>query len=165
VDDAIREEFPDPAIRDTVMVAASRLAPTGRRGIDSVVFYGPEPQAVEPRPLTSRSRKVLELELARPVKVKSSGIFEGTVREIDLDARRFEIRGVSGAGAIRCVYDNRWDKLVREILDSRVTVSGSYETVGNQIPRLIQLGSIERVKPPPQQEKIDFPRGQSGSGY
>jgi len=156
VDDAIREDFPDPAIRDTVMVAASRLAPTGRRGIDSVVFYGSEPEPVEPRPLTSRSRTVLARALARPVKVKSSGIFEGTVREIDLDARRFEIRGVTGAGAIRCVYENRWDRLVREILDARVTVSGSYETAGNQVPRLIQVGSIELVKPAPQQEKLDF---------
>jgi hypothetical protein len=156
VDDAIREEFPDPAIRDTVMVAASKLAPTGKRGINSVVFYGPEPEQMEPRPLTSRSRAVLTQALARPVKVKSSGIFEGTVREIDLDARRFEIRGVTNAGAIRCVYENRWDRLVREILDARVTVSGSYETVGNQVPRLIQVGSIELVKPAPQQEKIDF---------
>ena len=123
VDDSIREEFPDPAIRDTVMVAASRLAPTGKRGINSVVFYGPEPQQIEPRPLTSRSRMVLTQALVRPVKVKSSGAFEGTVREI---------------------------------LDARVTVSGSYETVGNQVPRLIQVGSIDLAKPAPQQQKIEF---------
>lgn len=157
VDDAIREEFPDPAIRDTVMVAASRLAPTGKRGINSVVFYGSEPEQEEPRPLTSRSRKVLTQALARPVKVKGSGAFEGTVREIDLDARRFEIRGVAGAGAIRCVYENRWDGLVRKVLDARITVTGSYETEGNQVPRLIQVGSIELIKPAPQQGNINFP--------
>jgi len=99
---------------------------------------------------------VLAHALARPVKVKSSGKFEGTVREIDLDARRFEIRGVIGAGAIRCVYDNRWHRLVRETLDARITVSGSYETLGNQVPRLIQVSSIELVKPAPQQSNIDF---------
>lgn len=156
VDDAIREDFPDPAIRDTVLVAASRLAPTGRRGIDSVAFYGPEPETVEPRPLTLRSRTVLMQALSRPVKVKGSGRFEGIIREIDLDARRFEIRGVAGVGVIRCVYENRWDRLVREILDARVAVAGSYETVGDQVPRLIQVSSIERVKPAPQQGNISF---------
>ena len=154
VDDAIREEFPDPAIRDTVMVAASRLAPTGKRGINSVVFYGPERDQIEPRALTSRSRAVLIRALARPVKVKSSGIFEGTVREIDLDARRFEIRGVTSAGAIRCVYENKLDKLVREILDARVSVSGSYETIGNQVPRLVQVGAIKLVKSTPEQGNL-----------
>jgi hypothetical protein len=138
------------------MVAASRLAPTGRRGIDSVVFYGPEPEPQEARPLTPRSRTVLAQALSHPVKVRGSGTFEGSVREIDLDARRFEIRGVSGSGAIRCIYDNKWDDLVRKILDSRVSVSGSYETVGNKVPRLVQVSSIKLLKPASSQENIKF---------
>ena len=39
---AIESSLPDPAVRDTVMVAASKLAPTGRKGIEGVAFYGPE---------------------------------------------------------------------------------------------------------------------------
>lgn len=157
VDEGIREEFPDPAIRDTVMVAASKLAPTGRRGIDSVAFYGPEPEPSEPQPLTARSRTVLAQALARPVKVKGSRAFEGTVREIDLDARRFEIRGITGGGAIRCVYDTQWDKLVRGILDARVHISGSYETTGDQVPRLVQVETIKTISTPSEQGSIDFP--------
>ena len=47
IKDSILEEFPDPAVRDTVLVAASRLAPSGRRGIDSLTLYGPEAQVPE----------------------------------------------------------------------------------------------------------------------
>ncbi len=151
VDDTIRDDFPDPAVRDTVMVAASRLAPSGRRGIQSIVLYGAEEQPTEPEPLTSRSRQVLTHALAKPVKVRGSGAFEGTVREIDLDARRFEIRGVQTVGALRCVYGPQWNNIARTILDARIKVRGAYETLGNTMPRLVAVESIELINPPAEQ--------------
>ena len=143
VDDAIEDAFPDPAIRDTVMVAASKLAPTGRRGIDSLAFYRPDSAGEEPWPLTAVSRRVLREAVARPVKVSGRDSFVGIVREIDLDARRFEIRHVDGIGAIRCVYRSDMEATVRQILDRHVRVQGDYETSGNRKPRLIDVSSME----------------------
>lgn len=158
IDEQIRQDFPDPAIRDAVMVAASRLAPTGKRGIDEVTFYGPERSSAEAKPLTRQSRRILNQALSRPVKVKGSSAFEGSVREIDLDARRFEIRGVATAmSGIRCVYEQTYDHLVRTILDARVRVMGSYETTHDQVPRLVQVSSIELLVPPQRQASIKFP--------
>lgn len=155
VDETLRDEFPDPAVRDTVMVAASRLAPTGRKGIDSVSLYGTGVEPHEPQPLTPRSRQVLTRALARPVRVRGSGGFEGIVREIDLDARRFEIRSVQGIGALRCVYDPNWTTVARTILDAKVQIRGTYETLANQQPRLLAVETIVVLKPPPQQLTID----------
>ena len=140
---AIRSDFPDPAVRDTVMVAASKLAPSGRRGIEGVAFYGPEETGIEALPLTARSRKILNQSLVRPIRISGQGSFEGIVRAIDLDARRFEIREVTDIGAIRCIYEPSQQESVKNILDRRVRVSGSYETTRNRKPRLIAVSSID----------------------
>ena len=140
---AIQSNFPDPAVRDTVMVAASKLAPSGRRGIEGVAFYGPEVTGAEAPPLTARSRKALNQSLTRPVRISGQGSFEGVVRAIDLDARRFEVREVEDIGAIRCIYESNHQESVKDILDRRVRVSGSYETMKNQKPRLIDVASID----------------------
>lgn len=143
VDEAIEEGFPDPAVRDTVMVAASKLAPTGRQGIDSLAFYGPGDPGEEARPLTVSSRRILNGAVARPVRVGGRGSFVGVVREIDLDARRFEIRQVADVGAIRCVYGPHMEKQARQMLDKRVRVEGQYETLPNRKPRLIEVSSMD----------------------
>ncbi len=156
VDESILEAFPDPAIRDTVLVAASRLAPSGRKGIDTLALYGPEsePSDEGPRVLTPRSRKILNQSLVKPVRESGSGEFEGVVREVDLDARRFEIRQVRGTGAIRCVYGPDQHELVRKILDAQVRVFGSFETLENRTPRLIGVSKIDVVRTP--SEQLDF---------
>lgn len=152
VSESIREEFPDPAIRDTVMVAARRLAPTGRKGIDSVSFYSPESEEDrEFASLTFASRIALSQALAKPVRVKGTGIFEGVVREIDLDAKRFEIRGVKGIGAIRCVYEGHLHSIVRSALDARVRVKGAFEALPSHKPRLVAVDSMNIIRPAEEQ--------------
>lgn len=155
VSEEIIEEFSDPAVRDTVMVAASRLAPTGRRGIESVTLIGPERDGAEPVGLTPASRRALIQSLHKPIRISGSGVFEGIVREIDLDAHRFEIRGVREAGSIRCMYDPRHQELVRKMLDAQISVSGNYETQENQQPRLISVESIKIVRFPGEQSSLD----------
>lgn len=156
INEEIRAEFPDPAIRDTVMVAASKLAPSGRRGIESVSFSSPDVSTEEPAQLTPLSRRILNQSLSKPVRVSGDGQFKGVVREIDLDARRFELRRVQGAGAIRCVYDPSQQELVRSILDAQIRVSGSYEAAENEQPRLISVSSIEVVRTPEQQLNMNL---------
>ena len=148
ISDSIREAFPDPAVRDTVLVAARRLAPSGRRGIESVSFSSPESEQDRVEALTPKSRLALSQALVSPVKVSTSGTFDGLVREVDLDARRFEIRGVSGVGAIRCVYGPMHDQVVRAALDARIRVSGRYDTIEGQRPRFMAVDRLEVLNSP-----------------
>jgi hypothetical protein len=157
VNESIREAFPDPAVRDTVLVAARRLAPSGRRGIDSVSFSSPESEQDRVEILTPKSRYALSQALASPVKVSTSGTFDGLVREVDLDARRFEIRGVSGVGAIRCVYGPMHDQVVRAALDARIRVSGRFDTIEGQRPRFMAVDGLEVLSSPGMQ--LNLPSG------
>ena len=153
---AIESSFPDPAVRDTVMVAASKLAPTGRKGIEGVAFYGPEETGVEAPLLTAQSRKMLNQALGSPIRVKGHGSFEGVVRAIDLDARRFHIREVEHIGGLRCMYGHGEHETAKTALDRRVRVSGSYEVTENQKPRLIAVTSIELLNDPARQGNLDL---------
>lgn len=155
LDESIFEEYPDPAIRDTVLVAASRLAPSGRRGIEAVMLTDSDNGRGETPALTSSSRKTLNQALAKPLRMSGVGEFEGVVREIDLDARRFEIRQVRGAGAIRCIYDPRMHDQVRGILDSQVRVTGGFETFADRAPRLVAVETIKIVRSA--EEQISIP--------
>jgi len=151
VDESIREAFPDAAVRDTVMVAARRLAPTGRRGIDSVSFFTSEVQDQQIQLLTPKSRQTLSHALTAPIKVSTAGTFEGILREVDLDARRFEIRGVRGVGAIRCLYGPMHDQSVRDALDARIRVVGRYDSIESARPRFIAIDTLEVLAPPAEQ--------------
>ena len=153
---AIESRFPDPALRDTVMVAASKLAPTGRKGIEGVAFYGPEETGVEAPLLTPRSRKSLQQALGRPIRSKGHGSFEGVVRAIDLDARRFHIREVESIGGLRCMYGPGEYETAKSALDRRVRVAGSYEVAEDQKPRLIAVTSIELLEGPARQHNMVF---------
>lgn len=148
---ALREAFPDPAVRDTVLVAAKRLAPTGRRGISSVSFFSSDTEQGTPVALTPRSRMAITSALQVPVQLPGTGSFVGVLREVDLDARRFEIRGVNGIGSIRCAYSDRQDDLVRKALDARVRVDGRYESLSSGRPRLVAVDALELLSLPPKQ--------------
>ena len=154
VSESIREAFPDPALRDTVMLAAKRLAPTGRRGIDSVSFVTPDQQHEKIQLLTPKLRLALTHELLAPVKVSTEGTFEGFLREIDLDARRFEIRSVSGVGAIRCVYSPMHDRTVKAALDARIRVGGRYDSIERQRPRFMAVNTLEVLAMPAVQLRL-----------
>ena len=154
IDESIRDAFPDPAVRDTVLVAARRLAPTGKRGIDSVSFYTSDAVEGTVSQLTPSTRRALSSALATPIRTRGEGSFEGLIREIDLDARRFEIRGVNQIGAIRCVYGAHHDDLVRGALDARVRVAGKFEALESSAPRLVYVNTLAVLAPPPIQLSI-----------
>ena len=88
--------------------------------------------------------------LVRPVVGKEVLQLEGTVREIDLDARRFEVRGVSDheIADIRCVYTNLGNVLPRRLLDARVRVRGLVERRSDEAPRLLAVDQIEVLTAP-----------------
>jgi len=146
IDSSIIDDIPDPAVRDAVSVAAKRLSPTGRHGIATVSLYSPDVRE-RTHHLTPATRRILTASLRRPVRSKRSGKFEGIVREIDLDARRFEIRNVRGQGAIRCVYDEKLDERARKFLDARVAVHGLVDRAPDGQIRLMQVDDIKIVTP------------------
>jgi hypothetical protein len=149
VSEAIHEQFPDPAVRDTVMVAARRLAPSAQyKAINALYLSAPQQdQDTDSRaaqPLTRQSRAILTSCLDSPSRqrFKGTGAFEGLVRAVDLDARRFEIRGVGNSRGIRCIYEPHYDQLVGGMLDAAVLVKGHYEAAPDQQPRLVRVDEI-----------------------
>ncbi len=147
VDDSIEEEISDPAVRDTVLVAASKLAPTSRSRVDKLILFQPDVPAKEGIPLTAESRNVLRKAVAQPVKVRNAATFTGTVRAIDLDAGRLEIRHVKeiDGGSIRCIYPKESVGSEREILDREVRVHGRYEQHVDGKPRLMEAVKLDVV--------------------
>jgi hypothetical protein len=148
ISEAIHEQFPDPAVRDTVMVAARRLAPSAQyKAINALYLNAPQQQTTEIgglQPLTRQSRAILTSCLNSPnrQRFQGTGAFEGLVRAVDLDARRFEIRGAGSSRGIRCIYEPQYDQLVGGMLDAAVLVKGHYEAAPDQQPRLVQVNEI-----------------------
>jgi hypothetical protein len=147
VSEEIHEQFPDPAVRDTVMVAARRLAPSAQVKAINALFLNAPQQDTESgaaMPLTRQSRAILTSCLESPSRQRfqGTGSFEGLVRAVDLDARRFEIRGIGSSRGIRCIYEPHYDQLVGGMLDAAVLVKGHYEAAPDQQPRLVRAEEI-----------------------
>ena len=73
--EGLEKEFPDPTVRRALLIAASRIVPTGRNGLESVVFYerGQEPN--EAPVLTPASRRVFQQALAKLTKQSSAAMY------------------------------------------------------------------------------------------
>ncbi len=141
VHDDIVEALPDPALRDVVLSAASKLAPTGRRGIDTVQLV--HPGATWGDPMTPATRVALRQALTRPIKRR--GFFEatGVVRELDLDLMRFELRNVREIGSIRCVYAGIPESQARALLGATVVVAGDAALDVNGRAKLMQISDYK----------------------
>lgn len=160
VQDSLADDIPDPGVRDAVLVAAQRLSPSGRRGIDSVSLFSAaaarSSEVEPPRPLTKQTKRVLRSSLLHPVKGSERGRYEGVVRQIDLDARRFEVRHVRGVGAIRCVYGEALSESASEWLNRRVRITGNVEKARDGLPRLMELDALEILEEVPIPENPDL---------
>lgn len=144
---AIAERMPDPALRDASFEALFKLSPTGRRGINSVDISSPE---ADQSTLTHKERSVFQRALTRGISKKTFGGFAGSVRQIDLDSGRFQLRDVSSIGTIRCVIPNVTKEIGQEILGNQVYVEGEYETDSTGRPRLIFVSRLKPIEAPTQ---------------
>jgi hypothetical protein len=148
VKDEIVELLPDPAVRDAALVTAHRLSPSGRTGIDSVELTSPGGTAGV---LTIGERGILRRALARPLlRQPARGTFRGIVRELDLDAKRIEIRQVPNVGTIRCVIEDLDVERARRWINKLVKVSGQYERDSGGRPRLLRAEKVVLQKTPRQ---------------
>jgi hypothetical protein len=67
------------------------------------------------------------------------------VREIDLDSRRFDLRGIADEQVrdVRCAYRNVEGVNPRKLLGATVRVRGLVERTADDIPRLMSVLAIE----------------------
>ena len=143
--EGISKIVPDPAVRDTTLSAVENLSPTGRKGITTVEIGGKDAQDMEARILTPSTRAKVQEWLEDPIRGQDFGHFEGTVREIDLDSRRFELRKIEGGTVdhIRCTYGPNLEDVAREWLDKPVRMSGLVEFDQEGRPRIFQVENSE----------------------
>lgn len=126
--DEVAEIFEDPAERDLALAAIRHLAPSGQMGITELDLLGRRfKRAVQ---LTTDTRRHARTLMAQPAKVvkRKNVEFIGTVRELDLDAQRFEIRNIDGYPDtfVRCAHELD-DTEARDLLNRRVRVRGIAE--------------------------------------
>ncbi|MDQ2139560.1 hypothetical protein RBI14_15450 [Alcaligenaceae bacterium B3P038] len=138
VSDGLFEALPDPALRDAAMVAAYEISPTGHKGIHTLEISAPR-TGTSVGVLGQRERVVLKEATTNPMmKARREGAFTGEVREVDLDSRRFQLRGVDGVGTLRCV--SKFDEqLAKSVLGKTVTVEGQYDSDASGRPRLMTV--------------------------
>ncbi|WP_155774278.1 MULTISPECIES: hypothetical protein [Burkholderia cepacia complex] len=142
VDREITEALTDPAVRDAAMFAAMRLAPTVSSGLVTVEVASANGDFGI---LGQRERIILREALRSPLFGKKiKGTFIGEIREIDLDAGRFQLRNIQGVGSIRCAAAFTQEE-ARSLLGKTVKVSGEYETDKAGRPRLMRAERTEPV--------------------
>jgi hypothetical protein len=145
--DDVASQVTDPKARDAAIQAVYKLAPSTRSGLDSIIVGGKgmgfSPKSDSAR-LTAKVRPLLRQAVEAPVRGETLGTFVGTVREIDLDARRFELRRIEGFAddfSIRCYYSAEPGS--QAILNSRLRVTGTVESDSKGRPRLMRPDQVE----------------------
>ena len=144
----VSEQIENPRIRDAALLAVQRLAPSGRRGIDT---FSVSSRGEKPARLNSDHRRAIRESLFKPVIHGEDVELLGYVREIDLDAHRFDLRGIDDEEIrdVRCAYRNLPDVRGRDLLGSYVKVTGLVERTADGVPRLLSVNHVEiREKAP-----------------
>jgi hypothetical protein len=142
--EALAREIPDPKVRDIALNAVQKLAPTGRRGIDSVQIGTGRLGSGDLARLTPATREHLRGLMQQPVISEEQTTVTGIVREIDLDAQRFELRRIAGSEVqgVRVVYSAEQVENAAGLPDKKVTVVGRVDRQKDGKPRLIQALTI-----------------------
>jgi hypothetical protein len=146
----VSEVIDDPRVRDAALVAVQRMSPTGRRGIDTISVSG---ATSAPAELTPIVRRAIKMSLNKPVIRGEEIEFLGQVREIDLDARRFDLRGIADEQVrdLRCAYRNVPGVNPKALLGATVRARGLVERAPDEAPRLMSVLAIDIVREAPEQ--------------
>jgi len=142
--DEIAANFEDPAARDIAVSAIRHLSPSGQLGITEVAILGR--RIPKPVSLTTTTRRHARRLMAQPpTRAPGRASFVGTVREVDLDAARFEIRNVEGHPEdIRCAHELD-EQEVKQLVDRRVRAAGTPEYGPRGTVRLLWVDEVERL--------------------
>lgn len=140
----IADSVTDPAARDIAIDAVRHMSPSGQAGITEVEILGRKIHRTVS--LTTDTRRAARGLLAQPAtRTTEKVLFVGTVREVDLDAGRFEIRNVEGHPYdVRCAHVLE-EEQVKRLVDRRVRVKGFPEFGKGGIVRLLWVDEIEEL--------------------
>lgn len=146
--DELSEVIPDAQVRDSALLAVENLAPSARQGINSITIAGKEIRELETAPLTLAVREDIHRQLRHPVVSQEEVTIVGDVREIDLDAHRFELRHIENleVNDVRCVYTEQSDEEASEWLNRHLRVTGKVDRDSAGKPRLLEVASVEIVR-------------------
>lgn len=144
----LSEFIPDAQVRDSALLAVENLAPSRRQGIDSVSITGREIREIESAPLTYAVREEIHKQLRHPVISEEEVTIVGDVREIDLDAHRFELRHIENLeiNDVRCVYRKESDEEAVEWLNKHIRVTGKVDRDQSGKPRLLEITTVHIVR-------------------
>jgi len=144
----LEDAIPNPAVRDAALQAVRQIAPSQQSGIESVRLGGRGLTIRPSRPLTPATRGEAQrrLQVSRPRQTSPElrRAFVGTIREIDLDDRRLNLRRIESdvVERLRCVYTSEFDGTARDWLDQRVVVHGTAELDRDGVPRLLHIADV-----------------------
>ncbi len=153
-----REVFQDPRLRDAALVAVKELAPRQRDGVATVRVGGKGIEVPNVRPMTIATRKSLAHLMIAPVRGGKDFQARGEIREMDLDARRFDLRGITEGqqSDLRCVYGKDIaEPVAKTWLGRPALVEGKIERDQNGKPRLLQITKM-KVSGLPDSEQSEF---------
>jgi hypothetical protein len=138
----LAQRISDPAARDMAVAAVRHLSPSGQIGIREIEMLGR--QVAHPTSLTTETRRQARGLMAQRGPTTNEPVsFIGTVREVDLDASRFEIRNIDGQDEdVRCAHELEEDE-VKSLVDKRVRVRGTPEYGARKTVRLLWVDEVE----------------------
>lgn len=145
--EVIAAAVPDAKIRDVALSAIHDLSPSGQMGISTVSIGGKDIGEFDEGTLTKENRKAVRQVLEHPVVSSEVVAFPGQVREMDLDAKRFDLRHVEDLtlNEVRCVYNEKQytDAQASAWLNRSVIVHGIVERDANGKARLMEVIKVE----------------------
>lgn len=145
IDRRLHTLIPEPRIRDTAIMAISRLSPSKQSGIAKVGFVSVSGEDVEEYTLTTETRSEARRLSKKRISSTEGISLTGYVREIDLDAKRFELRNITTGESdiIRCIYFDFSDEEARSWLDRKIIVSGKIERRLDGKPSLLEVDDVK----------------------
>ena len=153
--DDLSSIIPDVRVRETALAAVKEFAPTTRSGINTVRISAKAIPGIKPRPLTPEIRETVNRRLLHPVTDSALAVADrpvsliGDVREIDLDAHRFDLRHIERMeiNDVRCSYLDASDEEAKEWLNRHVRVTGIVERDPQGRTRLLEITTPVEVLP------------------
>ncbi len=150
---AFVENVPDPRVRDVAVSAMQHLAPSSRsvkNGVNSIEIgvrgvRGDESSSVK---LTPETKQKLREQLTSVMEAPNTADFEGWIREVDLDLRRFYLRRleIGDVLELRCRYQLQFEADIKRLLDKRARVHGLVQLNAAGQPSLME---VERISEAP----------------
>lgn len=123
-EDALIALFPEQRLRKLLLAEVLRLVPRTRGEVDAVELSGVYMPARRPARLIRATRDRLRTAISRSALERVES-YTGYLREIDLDAHSFTIRGAAEMDQeIRCTFPEELLETAKDSLDKRVQVTG-----------------------------------------